>query len=157
MIEIDIPGRGRLVLTYLVLDVNGTLAVDGTLLPGVLERVQRLRAQLQVEMLTADTYGRQTALDRQLGFAAHRLQPGQPEAAQKAAFVRSLGAEHTAAIGNGANDVEMLRVAALGIAVLEGEGTSVDALMAADVVVRSITDALDLLLQPHRLVATLRR
>lgn len=157
MIEIDIPGSGRLVLAYLVLDVNGTLAVDGTLLPGVLERVERLRAQLQVELLTADTHGRQAELDRQLGFAAHRLQPGLPEAAQKAAFVRSLGAEQTAAIGNGANDTEMLRVAALGIAVLEGEGTSVDALMAADIAVRSITDALDLLLQPRRLVATLRR
>ncbi len=157
MIEIEIPGRGQLALAHLVLDVNGTLAVDGTLLPGVLERAQRLRAQLQVAMLTADTYGRQAELDRQLGFAAHRLQPGQPEAAQKAAFVRSLGAERTAAIGNGANDAEMLRVAALGIAVLESEGTSVEALLAADIAVRSITDALDLLLQPRRLVATLRR
>jgi P-type E1-E2 ATPase len=157
MIEIDIPGRGRLTLAHLVLDVNGTLAVDGTLLPGVLERVQQLRAQLDVAMLTADTHGRQAELDRQLGFAAHRLQPGRPEAAQKAAFVRSLGALRTAAIGNGANDVEMLRVAALGIAVLEGEGASVEAFFAADLAVRSITDALDLLLHPRRLVATLRR
>jgi P-type E1-E2 ATPase len=157
MIELDIPGRGRLVLAYLVLDVNGTLAVDGTLLPGVLERIQQLRRQLQIALLTADTHGRQAELDQQLGFTAHRLQPGQLGAPQKAAFVRALGADQTAAIGNGANDVEMLRAAALGIAVLEGEGASVEALMAADVAVRSITDALDLLLQPRRLVATLRR
>jgi len=65
MIELDIPGRGRLVLAYLVLDVNGTLAVDGTLLPGVLERIQQLRRQLQIALLTADAHGRQAELDQQ--------------------------------------------------------------------------------------------
>jgi soluble P-type ATPase len=36
------------------------------------------------------------------------------------------------------------------------EGTSTEALRAADVVVMSINDALDLLLHPERLKATLR-
>ena len=35
MIEIDIPGYKTLHLEHLVLDYNGTLAVDGVLIDGV--------------------------------------------------------------------------------------------------------------------------
>ena len=42
MFEITIPSRGLLRLQYLVLDVNGTIALDGQLLSGVSERVKRL-------------------------------------------------------------------------------------------------------------------
>jgi len=35
MIELTVPGFGALRLEHLVLDYNGTLAVDGKLLPGV--------------------------------------------------------------------------------------------------------------------------
>jgi len=61
------------------------------------------------------------------------------------------------AIGNGANDVAMLSEAAHGIAGLGPEGLAVSALLAADVLVASIDDALELLLNPKRLIATLRR
>jgi len=60
------------------------------------------------------------------------------------------------AIGNGVNDARMLRAAALGIAALGREGLATAALQAADVVVASIEDALDLVLQPERMAATLR-
>jgi hypothetical protein len=39
MIEIEIPGRGTYRLRYLVLDVNGTIAVAGQLVEGVAGRV----------------------------------------------------------------------------------------------------------------------
>jgi hypothetical protein len=51
----------------------------------------------------------------------------------------------------------MLERAALGIAVLGPEGLALSCLQAADVVVPDILAALDLLLFPRRLVATLRR
>jgi soluble P-type ATPase len=41
MIEIDIPGRGELLL-FLVTDYNGTLACDGILLPEVIPLVKLL-------------------------------------------------------------------------------------------------------------------
>lgn len=78
-----------------------------------------------------------------------------PGAPQKAELVGRLGAESVIAVGNGRNDVAML-TAALGIAVLGAEGCAGAALRAADVVVPSISDALDCLLEPRRLVATLR-
>ena len=43
MIQIDIPGYKTLRIKYLVLDVNGTLACDGKLVPGVKERIDQLR------------------------------------------------------------------------------------------------------------------
>ncbi len=150
------PGRGVYRLRHLVLDVNGTLAVGGEVGPGVVERVLSLRSILTVHMLTADTRGRQAAIDARLGFRATRIAPGD-EAAQKAAFVRELGAAEVCAVGNGANDAAMLREAALAIAVLGDEGLAVETLLAADVVVPHVAAALDLLLHPVQLVATLRR
>jgi P-type E1-E2 ATPase len=156
MFEIDIPSRGLLRLEYLVLDLNGTLALDGALIPGVDERLTRLRESLEPWLVSADTQGTLAALTADLGIKAQRLQSGD-EAAQKAALVKTLGAERVVAIGNGANDVAMLQQAALGIAVLGGEGLAVECLSAADVAVPDILGALDLLLWPRRLLATLRR
>lgn len=157
MIEVEIKGWRALRLAHLVLDVNGTLSLEGELLPGVAERLAELRELLAVHLLSADTYGRLEAVATALAVPAVRLDPARPEAEQKARFVHQLGAEEVAAIGNGANDAAMLREAGLGIAVLGPEGLAVEAVGAADVVATSITDALDLLRRPRRLVATLRR
>ena len=153
MIEIHIPGRGLFRLEHAVFDVNGTLAVDGDLLPRVKELLEELRQHVAVHMLTADTHGRQATIDAVLGFPAERI--GTPEG--KVAFVKTLGAARVVAIGNGANDAGMLAKAALGIAVLGPEGTAVEALQAADVVVSNIQAAIELLLYPQRLIATLRK
>jgi P-type E1-E2 ATPase len=157
MIELAIPGRGIIELEYAVFDVNGTLAVDGQLIKGVEPLIAQLRGKLEVRLLTADTHGKQAEIDRQLKFSADRLKPGGHEREQKADYVRTLGAGKVVAIGNGGNDVDMLKVAALGIAVIGHEGAAFEALAAADVVTHNIFDALGVLLYPKRLVATLRR
>ena len=156
MIELDIPGRGNFKLEHLVLDVNGTLAKDGRLLDRIPKLLANLRDRLTIHLLTADTYGRQKAIDLMLGMKATRLRPG-GEATQKGEHVRRLGAERVIAIGQGANDAEMLKAAALGIAVLGEEGLAVEALVNAKIVAANIYDALALLEFPSRLVATLRR
>lgn len=152
-ISIDIPGRGRLELAHLVLDVNGTLTNRGTLLEGVPERIARIAGVLEVHALSADTFGTLDGIAAELGIVAHPVTTGE----EKARHVAALAAERCAAIGNGANDVPMLEAAALGIAVLGREGAAGAALRAADVVCASIVDALDLLLDERALVATLRR
>jgi len=156
MIELNIPGRGLLQLEHLVCDVNGTLALDGKLPDGMVRALTQLRDRLQVHLLTADTFGRQDAIDRMLSLTAERIQTGQ-ESEQKAAFVRRLGAESVAAIGQGANDAQMLQEAGLGICVLSSEGTAVQTLLAADLVMTDIFDALELLEKPLRIVASLRK
>ena len=157
MIELQIPGRGNIELEYAVFDVNGTLASDGQLIEGIELLITQLRDQLEVRLLTADTHGKQAGIDRQLQLTADRLKPGGYEREQKAEYVRALGAHKVVAIGNGANDVDMLRAAALGIAVIGHEGAASEVLSAADVVTHNIFDALGLLIHPRRVIATLRR
>lgn len=156
MIELDIPGRGALQLEHLVCDVNGTLAVDGTLLEGLIEPLTTVRQHLKLHLITADTHGRQATIDRQLNLTAIRLHPGN-EAEQKAAYIRELGAERVVALGQGANDAQMLREAALGICMLSLEGLAVEALLASDLLVPDIFTAFGLLEKPLRIAATLRR
>jgi len=155
MIELTIPGRGLVQIEHLVCDVNGTLAVDGRLQEGLSRLLTRLRDRLELHLLTADTHGQQHIIDQQVNIRAVRIQPGR-EPAQKAEYVSQLGAETVAAIGQGANDAEMLRAAGLGICILSPEGTAVQALLASDLVVPNIYDALNLLENPLRIVATLR-
>ena len=156
MIELSIPGRGSLRLQHLVTDVNGTLAIDGILIEGIARRIASIQDRLSVHLLTADTHGRQSAIDQQLNLSATRLSAGN-EQEQKRSYVRHLGPECVVAIGQGANDAAMLKTAALGICVMSAEGTAVETLLAADVVAPGILAALDLLEKPIRLVATLRR
>ncbi len=156
MIELSIPGRGSMRLQHLVTDVNGTLAVDGILIEGLAKRIASIQDRLSVHMLTADTHGRQAAIDRQLNLTATRLSTGS-EQEQKRSYVEKLGSDSVVAIGQGANDAAMLKAAALGICVMSEEGTAVETLLAADIVVRDILAAFDLLDKPLRLVATLRK
>jgi P-type E1-E2 ATPase len=156
MIEISIPGRGTLKLEHLVSDVNGTLTIDGQLPDGLARTLGSLRDRLQVHLLTADTFGRQHLIDKQLGLNAVRVQTG-CEGEQKAQFVEHLGATRVIAIGQGANDAAMLKASALGICVLSSEGTAIETLLSADLIVPDIFSALDLLEKPLRVVASLRR
>jgi soluble P-type ATPase len=71
-------------------------------------------------------------------------------------FLKTLNLEMTVAIGNGSNDQLILKEAALGIAVLGDEGVSVPAIKSGDIVVKNIQNALDLLLKPKRIIATLK-
>src|SRR5689334_1848058 len=116
MIRFNIPGMGDYSLEHLVMDVNGTLATDGQLIEGVAAKISSLRDQLTIHLLTADTHGRQALIDQQLDLTATRIIPGS-ESAQKADYIRRLGSDSVAAIGQGANDAEMLAVARLGICV----------------------------------------
>jgi len=155
MIGIKIPGFKELRLAHLVLDYNGTLAAHGRLIPGVPEKLAVLAPRLAIHILTADTFG--TVRDQVAHLPADLIViPLNDQARAKGEYVRRLGGEQAVAVGNGRNDRFMLKEAALGIALLQAEGVAVEALMAADVVAPHILAALDLLLVPAGLTATLR-
>lgn len=156
MIDLTIPGMGNVQILHLVMDVNGTLAVDGVLMEGMPRAIASLANLLQIHLITADTHGRQDQIDHILGLKAVRLQPGD-EARQKGEYIRTLGGQFCAAIGQGANDVQMLAEAFLGIAVLSPEGLCVDTLKSARIVMPDIFSAFSLLEKPQRIVATLRK
>lgn len=155
MIEINIPGFKHLRLEHLVLDYNGTLAVDGRLATGVQKRLLRLAEDLRIHVVTADTFGEVRASVADLACTLHVL-PRQSQAEAKRDYIRGLNVDRTVCIGNGRNDRLMLAEASLGIAVILAEGACGSSITAADVVCRDIVDALDLLRHPLRLTATLR-
>lgn len=155
MIEIDIPDFGQLRLAHLILDYNGTLAFDGKLLSGVADLLERLAEHLRIHIITADTFGSVHQAFAGSDFTIHVLPPGNEEES-KVEYVRRLGSMSSVCIGNGRNDRLMLGEAGLGIAVLGREGTAIQALLAADIIIPSIVDSLDLLLHPKRIIATMR-
>ena len=155
MFEINIPGFGFVRLEHLVSDFTGTLSVDGKLLSGVKERLNKISEFLKVHILTADTFGKAKVELKGINCEMHILE-GKDHDIQKEKYVKKLGAGSVVAFGNGNNDRKMLNAAKIGIAVCLNEGCSKDAIASADVFVISIIDALDLLLHPKRLKATLR-
>lgn len=156
MLEFDIPGHGIIKLEHLVLDHNGTLACDGILIPGVKDRLIKIAQDLEVHVLTADTFG---LAKSELDGVPCRLSilPKKNQDLGKLEYVKNLGLDRSVCIGNGRNDMLMLKESALGIAVVLDEGAAAQTLLAADIVCTSILSALDLLLNPLRMTATLRR
>jgi soluble P-type ATPase len=152
MIEIQIPGFGEVKLSHLVCDYSGTLSVDGIMLEALEEKLNRLSKLVDIHVITADTHGR---VESELVGVKCKLVLLTVDI-QKLEYIEKLGAENVVAIGNGNNDRKMLAKARIGIAVCMAEGLSTDALKAATIMVNSPMHALDLLIYPKRLVASLR-
>ncbi len=155
-IQMDIRGYGEILLKYLVLDLNGTISVHGSLIQEIIPLIQELKQELEIFLLTADTFGTGTAIANRLEINLHRISADEPESVQKADFVNKIGAENTVALGNGRNDYLMLQNARIGIAILGKEGAAPQTLNSADIVCTSAMDGLKLLLNHTSLVATLR-
>jgi soluble P-type ATPase len=155
MISISIPGWGDMEIENIVLDLNGTIATDGKIPSEVKEKINTLSDKAKIYILTADTQG--TASEESSDMAVELLKLSEEDSTEvKWKVLESLDPTRTVAIGNGSNDRLILKEAAIGIAVLGDEGVSSQAIKHADILVRSISDALDLFSKPRRLIATLR-
>jgi len=156
MLEVDIPGHDKLCLKYIVSDYNGTLACDGKLLPEISPLLRKLSADLEIHVITADTFG---IAEKQLSDLPVKLvvlsQENQDHG--KLEYIKKLGASSVASLGNGRNDRLMLKESALGICLLQAEGSNVLSLLESDIVCKSANDALELFQNPKRLIATLRK
>ena len=154
MLTVNIPGREELTLSHLILDYNGTIAEDGLIIESIRPRLEELSKELSIYVITADTHG--TAAQRCTGLPLKVLtfpttQVGNIKAEEAAKLSGGV-----VTIGNGFNDIQMSDVADLSICVMGREGCCGALLLHTDVVVTSIDDALDLLIKPDRLRATLR-
>jgi soluble P-type ATPase len=155
VIRVDVPCSPSLELRIALIDFNGTLACDGTLIDGVADRLRVLSRMISIHVATGNTTG--TAPQALAGLPVElHLMPEQRQAHAKRALMQSLGDAHTAVIGNGRNDREIVAHAALSIVVVGREGCAMSTLAAADIVCTDIRDALDVLATPARIVATLR-
>ncbi|MBQ9068622.1 MAG: ATPase P [Eggerthellaceae bacterium] len=154
MLPIDIPGFDPLAIEHVLLDFNGTIAMDGRLVPGALQAIGSLGECAHVAVLTADTYGTVEAQCAPLGVEV-RTFPQAGAAQFKEEYARSL-VGHVAVLGNGRNDIGMFDAADLSIVVIDAEGACASLFVHADIVVRNAIEGLELLLHPDRIRATLR-
>jgi len=153
---IEIPHFKTLDISHLVCDYNGTIAKDGVVLPEIKTLFKELSRDYTLHVITADTFG--SVISQLEGYGAQiKILSSTDHTAEKADYIRALGEERCIAVGNGNNDTQMLKTAAIGIALLGDEGCSKDALLNADIICKSIGEALALALEPKRLIATLRR
>lgn len=156
MVSIDIPGKGKMNIENLVLDFNGTIAYDGTLKNGIREKIQRVHEMgINVYILTADTYHQAAEQCKDMPVTLEIFDVDNA-ALSKREIVNNIDSKLTMTIGNGNNDVEMFEESILSVAVIGDEGCAVKAIFAADIITNNIDDAIDLLLNPHRIKATLR-
>lgn len=156
MISIDIPGKGKMQIENLVLDFNGTIAYDGNIKDGIREKIKALNEkEISIYILTADTYHQ--AKEQCIDLPVELQIFDQDNAAiSKREIFNKIDSQYTMTIGNGNNDVELFEESVLSIAVVGDEGCAVKAIFAADIITNNIIDAIDLLLNPQRIKATLR-
>ena len=157
-IAIDIPGFGRRVIRTIISDYSGTLSYQGKLAAGTKARLRRLVRLVDIEIVTADTYG--TARQQLKGIVVPRMLQRKRHDIEKRDFARRFNLRHVAAFGNGNNDRLLLQAVRAGggiaVAVDNGEGCALDALSRANTFIVGAANALELLLNPTACKATLR-
>ena len=143
-------------IKHIVLDYNGTIAKDGKLKVEVKNLLPLLAQKYTLHVITADTFG---SVKKELeNFKLHvKVLQSEDHTLEKKLYIDELNADECVAIGNGNNDIKMIQSAAIGIAVLGDEGCSTKSLLASDITCKYIAEALELMLNTKRLVATLRK
>ncbi len=150
----DIPGVGTIEIETIILDLNGTLSVAGVIPGGTMLRLTRLKELgYRLVMFTGNTRGDADQLAARLGIEWKLAK----SAEDKLRLTQELGPERCASIGNGRIDKEMMEAVALAVLTMQAEGVHVETLLVSDIVVPSVVDALDLFIDPARLIATLRK
>lgn len=152
---IDIPGYQVLDIDTLLLDYNGTIAVDGIIPESVKKRICILANDFKILVLTADTHGTARKQCEGLPLEVCTFPVGNA-ADHKVEIFNQYGGEHCVCMGNGRNDIKMFKSAVLSIAIMGTEGMCGALLKESDICVSSIEDGLDLLLNPKRIIADLR-
>jgi soluble P-type ATPase len=157
-IRIEIPGFGTREIHTLVSDYTGTLSCGGKLVLGVKDKLISLLAVVDIRVVSSDSFG--TANEELAGIVKPDILTKEKHDLEKQDYVKTFDLKHVAAFGNGNNDRLLLKTVkeggGLAIAVDNGEGCAVDALMNAHLFIAGAANALNLLLEPRGCRATLR-
>jgi soluble P-type ATPase len=161
-IKIEIPNFApNFFVRRIVTDYTGTLSFGGRLIPGVEDCLKRLKELVEIDVITADSFGTARAQLAVVPLEPRILEPGSRHDREKKTYAEKHEPGQVAAFGNGNNDELLLKVVrkagGLAVAVDNGEGCSVLALKNANIFIVGILNGLNLLLEPTRCKATLRK
>ncbi|OGH89746.1 MAG: hypothetical protein A2537_02765 [Candidatus Magasanikbacteria bacterium RIFOXYD2_FULL_36_9] len=152
--KIQVPGAGIYNIETVVLDLNGTVSVNGKIVVGVKQRIKQINALgIKTILFSGDTQGTAVAIAKNLGVVFVKTNTAQ----DKLREIKKLKPTTCIAIGNGLIDASFLKAAKLGIAIMQAEGVNTKAILAADILMNSINDALDLILNEKVFISTLRK
>jgi soluble P-type ATPase len=156
MISIQRPGMESLDIHFVLIDFEGTLAMDGRVHPRAKDKVNLLSKRATLYIVTKSSKEKVEETLRKMKVEVLYVTEGD-SSQQKLNVLQRLGPHQTAVIGNGLDDARIMEQAGLGMCVIGKEGSSAEALAKADLVVTHVLDALDFLLKPLRQRATLGR
>lgn len=147
-------GVGEIELDTIILDLNGTLAVNGKLVDGVKERLSKLKELgYTIYLFTGDQRGNAALLAAEIGIVLQKATSSD----EKEELSLKLNSEKTVAIGNARIDIGTFKHSKVRIATVQAEGIHVEILKHVDILTTSINDALDILINPDTFNATMRK
>ncbi|MCA9391645.1 HAD hydrolase family protein [candidate division WWE3 bacterium] len=149
----EVPGVGEIEIKVIVLDLNGTLSVNGQVPDGVKQRLDKLNELgIEIVLFTGDQRGTAQDLCDDLGISFVRCKSLE----EKEKAMGNYDSETTAAIGNARIDIGTFKKAKVSVATLQAEGIHAGILEHVDVVVPTINDALDFFIDTNTFAATMR-
>ena len=157
-IVIEIPGFGTRAIHTVISDYTGTLSKGGKLATGVRDKLLILSQKVDIRVVSSDSFG--TAASELAGVVEPEILKTNRHDVEKQDYARQFALINVAAFGNGNNDRLLLKHVkdggGLAIAVDNGEGCALDALLNSNLLIAGAANALDLLLEPRSCKATLR-
>ena len=158
-VTVKIPGFGDRHIQTLLADYDGTLCCHGEIAQSIKERLERLAEVIDIHILTADRKAKGNEYFGRLPVKVHVLSEKDQDV-QKRDYLIDFKTMNVVVFGNGNNDRLLLQAVKTGgglcIAVQNGEGCAVDALINSHLLAANPAEAMDLLLNPDTLAATLR-
>ena len=153
---INVPETGKYEIENIVFDYNGTIAINGEIISGILEKIVKLTEVFNVAIITADTFNTVRKAFKNTNVNIHIID-NENGTIQKKEFIKNIGSNKTIALGNGRNDQLMLKEAIISIAILNDEGVSLKALNNADFLLKDINHFFEMIEEPKKLIAILRK
>ena len=158
-IDFKIPGFGDRHIQALLADYDGTLSNHNQVPDEIKARLIRLSEIIDIHILTGDRNVKAADCLGNLPVNIHILSEKDQDV-QKRDYLIDFKTMNVVVLGNGNNDRLLLQAVKTGgglcIAVQNGEGCAVDALINSHLLAANPAEAMDLLLNPDTLAATLR-
>ncbi len=149
----NIPEIWEIEIDTIVLDLNGTLSVKWQIIEWVRERIDKLKELwMHILLLTWDQRWTAKNLCSELWIDFKKA----TTAEMKGECMQRLNCDTTVSIWNARIDIETFKMAKLSIATLQGEWIHTEIILNVDIIVTSINDALDILIDGDSLCATMR-
>jgi len=158
-VTLKVAGFGDRHITTLVSDYDGTLSCQGEVTEEIKSRLLRLADSVDIHILTADRKAKSNDCFGRMPVVIHILS-SKDQDVQKRNYLQNFTPSNVAVFGNGNNDRLLLQLVknngGLCVAIDNGEGCSIEALLNSHLLVHGAVQALDVLLDPDRFSATLR-